>query len=210
MIKKFTAAERDLIDSINSANELAMQVYYGLKKDDEIVRNIKYEGENKGQYGYYVSHCAGQLFVILHRMKIKSIIDLGCGAHILGNVLNHFGSRYTRNSNLGIELNMEGYEIEEKLVKEANSMYFNQNVRRKDILKLESRDLNPYQAVYFWEPLADPKLAKQFVENLEKVMPPNKYIFYVCAGAIGTFLKESKRFKPVRNDTYSYIQIYKS
>lgn len=211
MIKKFTAKEIETINWVNRANDLASRVYYGLKEDkSKVVRNVKREGENKGQYGYYISSWAGQLMILCQRLKITNVVDLGCGAHILGTVLNQLGNKYVCRGGALTEINMDGYEIEDELIEDAKRYTYYNRVQKRDILKLTTADLEKYQAVYFWEPLANPKLAKKFVDNLEKVIPKGKYIFYVCDGAIGTYLDQSKRLKGVINNAYSRIKIYKS
>lgn len=141
------------------------------------------EGKNEGQWGFIQSPQIDNLILILNRLKIGSFIDLGSGCGILiATVKIYYQHIYND------YIKVAGYEIEDDLVK-IGSYY---GVIKKDILTLDKDDIKSFGALYFYEPLQSPTLAKEFVENLEPIMYSGQYIIYQPAGSIYKYLNECK------------------
>jgi len=141
----------------------------------------KEEGKNEGQWGFIQSSRIDNLILILNRLEIGSFVDLGSGCGILITIVKIY---YLHIYNKFIKV--AGYEIEDDLVK-IGSYY---HVCRKNILTLDKEDIKSFEALYFYEPLQSPTLAKEFVENLESIMYSGQYIIYARAGSIYEYLNK--------------------
>lgn len=181
-----TKEERNIEVRINNIMYILESVYriHMEKEGDKIHYRVKEEGKNKGQYGYYISNYPGCLLTLINEIKklrgtdFINILDLGSGAGLLMKIISSWDR--------GIVT--KGYEIEDSLVRYAN--YHGMcNTIKKDILTLTTTDLEKQDILYFWEPLSERKLAKQFVDNLAKVAHKACGIFIMLAviGLIMTY-----------------------
>lgn len=203
MITKMTDSERKKSYEIDQwAYTLAEMVYdrfsaFAAKTTDltQVVHTPK--GKNGSEWGYYVSHNIGRLAVLLKKNKIKSFIDLGCGAGVLLRVLTMYIPY----------ISVRGIDNEEKLVSYCNR-FMAHSAKQGNILSLKREDVERYQVIYFYEPLRSEKLAQQFVENLSKIVTEGQHILYFPAGSIGKFLSEAKNVKRINRNTGPW-QIYK-
>lgn len=203
MITRITDLERKKSYEIDQwAYLLAEMVYdrfsaFAAKTTDlkQIVYTTK--GKNGDEWGYYVSHNIGRLAVVLKKNKIKSLVDLGCGAGVLLRVLSMYVPY----------ISLRGIDNEESLVSYCNR-FMNHSAKKGNILSLKREDIEHYQVIYFYEPLRSEKLAQQFVENLSKIVTKGQHIIYIPAGSIGKFLSEAKNIKRINNTTGPW-QMYK-
>jgi SAM-dependent methyltransferase len=177
--------------------------------------SIKDSGENKGQYGYYIGqHHLSRIYLFMKKNRLKTFIDLGCGAGHIVIALR----------NLGILA--DGLEIEKDLVNEAHELMGAGNrsnrkiIRQQDILKLTRNNVRVYististdffhmskhkskrdhdiykvaDVVYFWEPFRDIELSRKFVNRLEKVLVSGQIIIAGHCGSSGDHFRNSTKF----------------
>jgi len=194
-----TFSEQKIYDEVVSKSINILDNFY--KKmcyDTEELRKISYTskrtGKNKGQYGYFVTNGskASSLIKVIQELKIKSLCDLGAGAGILLQTLQQFSTCEK----------IIGYEIEDSLIT-LSKKYFDGRVIKKDLLKLTKRDLIEFDALYFWEPLESPELARKFVTQLEKSCKKGQYLIYNNSGSTGGILNASSKFTRL-NDQYCF------
>jgi trans-aconitate methyltransferase len=137
------------------------------------------------------------LVAILKKNKIRSFIDLGCGAGVLLKILTMFIP----------DISVKGVDNEETLVQYCNKfMAF--GTKKRNILSLKREDIESYQVIYFYEPFTSRSMAQRFVENLSKIVTEGQYIIYMPAGSIQMFLREAKNIKEVNKNTSPWL-IYK-
>lgn len=188
--KPFNIQEQLLIDNINDEVRCITNLYkklrntgeYNIKNNNNIDYTVK-TGKNKGQYGYYVSKYCGCLAVLMKRLQLTSLLDLGSGPGLILNPIK----RNIPNSKC------VGYEIENDLVNIGNCIS-RLPILKKDILKITQEDIKDFQVIYFWEPLRDQQLAKRFVKNLSKIVVPNQVICYKRVWFIENFLTKDPKF----------------
>lgn len=147
---------------------------------------VKQVGPNKGQFGYYVSDKSGSLHYLLTELKSNSLLDLGSGAGILLFLLQRQGN-----------IRVRGYEIESSLIEIANKLLPGFTIQ-KDILTLKVEDIQNFDTLYFWEPLADKELAKKFIDNLLSILLPKQVIIYKPSGYIRQCLEKSKKLVSIQ------------
>ena len=127
-------------------------------------------------FGYFITN--NQEFeALVKREKIKNLIDLGCGAGIILKAAQDNG------------IKVKGFELDPKLIFYAKKLGV--PVKKKDILKITTKDLEGFDNIYFWEPLADYELAEKFVANLMKVSK-GKTIYYKGYGGIKSAFEKRK------------------
>lgn len=147
------------------------------------------------EYGYFVNSRT-TLFTLTRVLNIRSLVDLGCGAGVLISCLEDYIFK------------VKGYDNEKDLVDIANKISRNKELAElKDITKLTKDDIKNFDAVYFWEPIIDEKMATKFVKNLLKVMKKDQYIFYYNSGKIGRLLEEHGVKKGIISQPYFYCEI---
>lgn len=141
------------------------------------------EDGTQSEYKYYVSSCVVQLVQLLKHLNVNTLVDLGCGAGILCKALNMEG------------IITGGYDIEEPLIKIAKRFNDDEYFRFaiKDITKLKQKDIVPYKAIYFWEPILSRDLCKTFINNLVSIVTPDQYIICRPSGSSLTHLIEHER-----------------
>jgi protein-L-isoaspartate O-methyltransferase len=158
---------------------------------------IKHEDSNKGQFGYYISNTAYQICELLGKYNCKTLVDLGAGSGVLTSILNHITDYNIR---------CEGIEIENSLVN-VGELIPKSYVRYGDILD-PNLNISKFDAIYFWEPFADPKLAEKFVKNLEVITRKGQYIFYLSDRFFTVkLLNESDKFRILK--IHEGIRVFK-
>ena len=157
-----------------------------------IIGTVKQQGENKHQYGYYISKNVGYAILAMLKYDVKKVVDLGAGQGHVVRLFNQFG------------FEAKGFEIEKKLIKHSSNSF---SLEHRDILKMRKSTLEPYDAVFFYEPFASDKLAKKFAYHLANVMKEGQYIFYDQAGRIGYYIEETEAFQRLRYR--SRVQVFK-
>jgi hypothetical protein len=200
--KKPTKKEIISIETIYKKIKILSDLYITMRDaySDTTPENnsIEYRSKPNGEYGHYINNHTKELYLILSRLKITKMLDLGSGPGIIFKPLA---------TELGIaNHSFIGYENETELV-EIGQKYGN-NIKQKDILKLTAEDFKDIPLVYFWEPMNDRKLCEQFVNNLELVIPSNVIVVYRFSGYIREFLDVSKRFKEAVHKQDYYYKIY--
>lgn len=143
------------------------------------------DNENKGQWGYYLSQDIEKFLFIIDKLKTKSIVDLGSGPGLLLKAILLYNHK----------IKVKGYEIEDVFIEDSQLLDLQNQIFKQDILQLETKDIINCDTIFFYEPVADPKLAKQFVNNLSKIVIKGQWIIYNRAGYIGDNLDKNKRFK---------------
>lgn len=142
--------------------------------------------DNKGQFGYYSSATRlNEIINIINTFGIKSLKDLGCGLGILLKLLDTHGI-----------VSVSGYDNEPLLIDFAkNKLKLGKRVKEKDILTLKSSDIIQ-DCLFFWDPFNDPKLSKQFIDNLSKIIRSDQYI--ITRGSyVNDKLYSNKIFLPI-------------
>lgn len=145
---------------------------------------IDYTVKKNGEFGYYCNTNIIPVIKYIETNDIKSVLDLGSGCGIFLKVLK----QYTN-------IEIMGYEIDNILVNLANK--FHVPTLKKNIITLKKSDIEKYQLIYFWEPLADDELAKKFANNLVKILSKDQIIIYKCAASIGKYLEQTKKLDSV-------------
>lgn len=201
--KKLTKNETKVLSFATPTISYFRSLYCSLRpSNSKIDYKIKNEGENKGQFGYYISHSIGALYILMKRLKKITILDLGSGPGLINQIF-HILEKYD-NKNIRILKDFQyerfkytGFEIEDELVKIG--VCNNNKIVKKNILTIVKKDVENHEIIYFYEPFAHKKLAEQFVKNLEKVLIKDQIIIYHQVGWIESFLRQSDKFKYVCN-----------
>lgn len=198
-----TPEQRIQINNYNRSLDILIDFYKKLYQkydknghyiNDQIHYNPKREGKNKGQWGYYINYAIGELLYTLDALKAKSILDLGSGSGILLYYIYKYSIP---------RIDIMGYEIEQRLITIANKIIPNKT-KKKNILTLRKSDIEKYDVIYFWEPLADRELAKKFVDNLTKIINKNQTIIYYPSGSILEHFYETKKYDITRSEVGPY------
>lgn len=152
--------------------------------------------KNNQEFGYYISYDVYDIAVTLNKLKKTKVIDLGCGAGILMQILNTLGFR------------TKGFEIEDSLITRAR--FITNNIFKKDITEITTEDIKDYEVLYFWEPIPGDALSRKFVANLEKVMLPGQMIIYKPdAPHTLDYLEDSlvlRRYKRIKSKFIIYVK----
>ena len=184
---------------INNFLRISSSIFWNERRNDteyrKLVGTIKYEGENKGQFGYYPSPSVGELCILLSKLGVKEIVDLGSGIGLLLLAIKAY------NSNIKIT----GFENEKYFIDIANQI--GANTYKKDILTLKKYDIRKFDALFFYEPFSDPTLSEAFVKNLLKRVSKGQFLIYERAGTIGEFLDKSNKVKRLTLE-YAPIILY--
>lgn len=187
VLKLIRSRQADKYAIIDAAYAVYTNAYLNSKLSDDVkvlCYKIKREGDNKGQFGYYITRRISSIVKILNRYNLTSFVDLGCGSGHLVKFLHHTLNYKTK-----------GVEIEQTLVNDAQSCLIQQG----DILD-PNLDIKKFEAIYFWEPFENRKLAEKFVDNLEEITHKGQYIIYLCSGTIGLHLNNSNKFRKLQSE----------
>ena len=194
-----TKAEESKAHEIDRVVNLITDLVYdyfnkGVKHESRIV-NVKKSKKNSelDEWGYYVSHEIGLLAMILRKNKVRSFMDLGCGAGVLLRIL----TMYTDGLIVG------GIDNEPTLVKYCNERMA-YGAKEADLLTITRANVSRYEVLYFYEPLAGKEAAQKFVENLSKIVVKGQYIIYYPAGYIWDYLNKSTNIKQINKGKYQY------
>ena len=137
----------------------------------------------------------------MNRLGINTIYDLGCGAGFAMKAI----------SALDRNIYTYGYDNEQILIDFAHD----RNYMYKDILTLKREDITKpthkmrwdeklkdvnkmadiTALIYFWEPIRDYELCKQFVNNLCDIAYKGQYIVIQCAGYSREHMKTNTKVK---------------
>lgn len=181
---------------INSLSGLLIRIYRNFvvytDSTNSEVKNLhftqKREGDNKGQWGYYINEDIGTIAEFMSVNKFKKIIDLGAGAGILVHVLR------------ALSFQAHGYEIEDTLIEISNKINSDVVILKKDILTLIKKDIKDYECIYFWEPFCSEELSKKFIKNLTNIMKKNQHILYKPASPyLIRLLENDKKMESLPN-----------
>jgi len=167
--------------------------YKKMYNRNKIDYDIKKDGKNKGQWGYYITNNLYELMYELQKNNINSLFDLGAGVGHLVLLLNSFG------------INAKGIEIEEELVNRSKLLI--NNITQNDIFNLTQNDMNKDESLYFWDPFYDKVLIEKFVKHLENIMIKDQLIVFQNV-KISKYLLNSKSFKLISTDDNELPSIY--
>ncbi|NCD06958.1 MAG: hypothetical protein EOL97_12635 [Spirochaetia bacterium] len=144
------------------------------------------------EFGYYQSGDSqiATIYEFLIDFKLNSLIELGCGTGLIGNVLNNFYPNLSFKKDC---FSYKGFENEQCLI-DIGEKYFRsaRNIENKDLLSLKKEDLmfantvsfhkksKPIKAkaVYMFEPFSNEKTAFKFNNLLIELMCKNQYLLY--------------------------------
>lgn len=185
--RKVTLSEKKEIDLINYTNALTRKIYFetviGTNTTDPVYQTKR--GEREGEYGYYMSGFIRDLYVIMNRLKLTKLLDLGSGP-MIGLMPLH---------NRGIIC--KGFEIEDNFINLANRLLYYNSCVKKDILKITKSDIKDYEVIFFYEPFCSKKLSKQFIQNLSKIVSKEQIIVYNQAN-FDNYLDECQNFAKIK------------
>ena len=164
-----------------------------------VLSSVKHTGSHKGQFGYYFRYTnLRNVLILCRKHEIESIIEVGCGLGIVGQVLCDIGLKY------------KGIEIEEDLVK--SGCLYTPRIVCGDIFDQKYRFYRGYKAVYFWECFSDAILNLKFYEHLKKYVPKETFIFHVPSGeGLTTFFRNGNIFKYLGTEgkyVSGYVDVY--
>lgn len=191
---------------INDYNSTLTNLYKAVRKpnsgENTLDYKVKLTGDNKGQFGYYVTEDVASIIGIMKAVKAKSILDLGSGPGLILKTIRTF-----------TKFEVSGYDNERELVEIGNHILGYDTLKLKDILTVTTQDIGKFDVLYFWEPLRDRELCEKFVDNLSKVTVKDQYIIYKPAGSIAEYLHKVERFEKVelygQDNHMSYMRVYK-
>jgi len=160
--------EIELASAINTmSREMNDRYCFNMPFNNEL-KNVWYNkvgDKNKIEYGYVMS-VMGEIAVLMHRLGIKSICDMGCGAGI---------SLYSISQHTNIEV--YGYDNEDALLDLSFKILGERLLKNRDITKLEKGDVRNESLVYIYEPIYDKSLCKLFIDSLCEILIPNQLVF---------------------------------
>ena len=150
--------------------------------------------DNRDEYGYFINESIIDVYRLMRKFHLVTMIDLGCGTgHVMEALQN-------------LNIRVKGFEIESTLIK-----YADRNVKRyikkKDITKLIKEDIKNSEVIYFWEPIASPTLAKTFIDNLVPLLTKSQYIIQRTSGCMETLLRQHKTLKYIGR--YNSTNVFK-
>ena len=148
-------------------------VWYNTKNSDRSIPEPKqipghYVIPKHDEFGYWANSSIGYVLVLMNRLNIKSICDLGCGAAFALKAIQVVDSY----------IDFYGYDNESVLINLSGQ----NSCKVKDIIKLERCDIDEKSLLYFWEPIKDKELCEQFVNNLSKIAYKGQVIIFQTAG----------------------------
>ena len=152
-------------------SEELKSIWYNSKNSDRSVikkqiGNIEVTEHN--EFGYWANTSIGNVLVLMNRLNIKSICDLGCGAAFALKAMQVVDSY----------IDFYGYDNEPALINLSGQ----NSCKVKDIIKLERSDIDENSLLYFWEPIKNNEMCKQFVNNLANIAYKGQIIMFECAG----------------------------
>jgi SAM-dependent methyltransferase len=142
-------------------------------KLEDINFHAKVSGDNRGQWGYFVSRDVYPLLKLLERYNISSLCDLGSGVGIFLRALRDFA---------WFNLNVTGFEIEPLFVEIAND-YFDVRTLKKNILLLKQEEIKEFEVLYIYEPFTSDEVRDNFFDNLLNIMVKGQLFFYKPANS---------------------------
>lgn len=162
---------RQKYDELSRDNEELKKVWYNAKTNGS---KVTINGGEEKEWGYWVNQDFGYVCIYTKRLNIDKIVDLGCGAGFGLKVINE----------LCPSIKTFGYDNEQVLLDIANEgKKENEKYLLKDIIKLKKKDIPKDSLIYFWEPIKDRDLCKDFIENLCKIARKGQIICVKCSGS---------------------------
>lgn len=201
----YTESER-IVSSKVSTTAIAIYLtfarlirFFPKKKADKI-SSLLYRIKNRNElypahhekadkaFGYYMNQNSGELIVLLNRLKISHLLDLGSGPGFILESMARVGY------STGEGRIYSGIENEKTLVEMANQEQKSMKVRFGDILKITEEDLKTVDGIYWWTPLIADPLCIKFAKNLIKILSAKQYV--IVNGKDGMYyrLKELGEF----------------
>ena len=162
-----------LMFPISEHSEELKSVWYNTKNSDRSIPEPKqipghYVIPKRDEFGYWANSSIGYVLVLMNRLNIKSICDLGCGAAFALKAIQVVDSH----------IDFYGYDNEPVLINLSGS----NSCKVKDITKLERIDIDEKSLLYFWEPIKDKEQCEKFVNNLANIAYKGQVIIFQTAG----------------------------
>lgn len=167
--QKESPNEVELIRKISFMTDEVATLWEGLAKNNSDLSKVWHnkQGEKyRIEYGYSIAPL-GKVAVLMRRLGIKSICDLGCGAGIALHALQYHCE----------DIKVSGFDNEECLVTLANQINECDTFKVKDITKLVMGDISEDTLVYFYEPIYEFSLCEKFIDNLCEILKPNQLVY---------------------------------
>lgn len=149
------------------------------------------KGENKDEFGYYISYpcIIPWVIAIMKHFKMTKVMDLGCGMGVLMAQIRASDSKIITG---GVDNERIFVQIAKRLgvlAEYGNLAYLN-----PDMIK-------GYNCFYMWEPFCINGFndhANSFIEKLALFTKAGNVIMYTPAGQIGQLIEKTKAFDEVR------------
>lgn len=174
--KSLDVSEIELSSSINAmtremSDDYYTRIYYRKheRPAKEILQTVWHNkvGDKKNiEYGY-VASVMGEIAVFMHRLGIKSICDMGCGAGLSLYSIKQYAK----------DIEVYGYDNEDALLDLASEIFGERLLKNRDITKLEKGDVRSDSLIYIYEPIYDKSLCKIFIDGLCEILMPNQLVF---------------------------------
>ena len=189
---------------LSEHNPELKKIWYNTKSDtsDCSIEAIKKRYETDKEFGYWASEsAAGSLTVLLNRLSIKKICDLGCGAAFVLKAMEAVDN---------FDIEYFGYDNEPELIKLANggSLWEEERFMLKDITILERGHLPNDGLIYFWEPIKEDNLCKKFIDNLADIMYPNQLVAFLVSAYSSKHMKQNANMELI-TESFHGMKIYR-
>jgi hypothetical protein len=166
----YSMEERSLSNMLYNVSNSSMELSRSLLgRCDSDLRSVvgSIKPNNKKEFGYIPAlGSGGHLFLLMRRLGINNLIDLGCGMGFILNAVD-IGHKFVGNK----EHQIIGYENEPLLLEVAIALHRNSNHKffLRDILKLNHEDIVDKSIIYWYAPFPDRNLIKEFIDNIVRI-----------------------------------------
>lgn len=152
------------------------------------VRKLRRTSNNLALFYHFIPNWSTDLIPILQYFKIQNIVDLGCGP---GNIVMM--------ANEICPVKSFGFDFDKNIIYAGKQLRPELNLKRKDIFKLEPKDISLADAVYMYQPARDEKMMLKMLEKVLNCMHTEQMLLYKMAtggrimGSVKKVLKEKMK-----------------
>lgn len=198
-LKNLTKEENIIKVEIDRTTNLLRQVYQCKHTNSDA---LCYQRKNEEkEFGYYISYSFGLLYILMMRLKIYSLFDIGSGPGLGLKAIDWYHDKKSQ----PCRITLKGCDNELSFYAQGNNLSL--NIVLKDMTILTKEDIKNYKILYFYEPLIDRTLCNAFAENLSKIVNKKQIIVYYSAGAMGQDLNKHLKNTHILYHWY-YLSIY--
>lgn len=169
-------------------------MYFKRYKNENLTKIWTTTKNNNIEFGYWHTSFLTliELYNLFIKYEITSLIELGAGTGLVGDLLYKFYPSYNVNYQKN-KIDYKGFENEYDLVNLGKALDFTSAhyIHKKDILTLTKKDLKycenyrnknkvKAKAIYMYDPFKCEDTAINFNKHLASIMIKDQYLFYNC------------------------------